>query len=72
MLNTAQLAAIARGANTTITRQSITQSPLQLLIYLKGLLMQNRIHPYSNVPAFLTFFCGFFPAISSYLCRNVK
>ena len=44
MLNIAQLAAIAKGANTTITRQSITQSPLQLWIYLKGLLMQNSIY----------------------------
>lgn|GEM_PF-6930721 len=62
MLNTAQLAAIAKGANTTITRQSIAQSPLQLLIYLKGLLMHNRIYLYSNVPAFLTFYPDFFKA----------
>ncbi len=63
MLNIAQLAAIAKGANTTITRQSITQSPLQLLIYLKGLLMQNSIYPYSNVPAFLAFFAAFFQSV---------
>ncbi len=59
MLNIAQLAATARGATTTITRQSIILSPLQLLIYLKGLLMQNHIYPYSNVPAFLNFFADF-------------
>ncbi len=60
MLNTAQLAAIAKGATTINMRQSIIQSPLQLLIYLKGLLMQNQIYLYSNVPVFLTFYPDFF------------
>lgn len=66
MLNTAQLAAIAKGATTTTIRQSITQSPLQLLIYLKGLLIQNQIYPYTNVPAFL----AFYPDFSQLLLAN--
>jgi hypothetical protein len=60
MLNMAQLAAIAKGAITINTRQSIIQSPLQLLIYLKGLLMPNQIYLYSNVPVLLTFYPDFF------------
>lgn len=64
MLNIAQLAAIAKGATTINMRQSIIQSPLQLLIYLKGLLMQNQIYLYSNVPVFLTFYPDFFQAVN--------